>query len=347
MDSPNKQDKYSESKLEALLLEYIFQYEDRDSLENKVRKHLLRQEEMWKENNLEFPHGEWFRTTLKKIHSNIKTKNFKDHATENYGKKSDKIYERWSELDMKNFPDDFTINNLNHAGKMDEVVGKTSSDTRKILNKRFQLSEADKKEIRDEVFDTTSIGVIFQPKMVHQKSTGKKGPSQNITQAILRLPDTLKINKDQIFEDNNIEYRKVKIDTTAEETSTEAVIELDAADWPIILNFKKNEAATVAKLKEFWNEENILLSDDIYNAYVNYKLNVQMIVTIPAVLNTKNEIKIEIQIMYDPVEEIRIVGKNEKSYKYNAAREQYLGQVKGRFDWLWEVMEELPENNGE
>ena len=144
-----------------------------------------------------------------------------------------------------------------------------------------------------------------------------------------------------------ITINQAKIDTTAEETSTEAVIELDAADWPIILNFKKNEAATVAKLKEFWNEENILLSDDIYNAYVNYKLNVQMIVTIPAVLNTKNEIKIEIQIMYDPVEEIRIVGKNEKSYKYNAAREQYLGQVKGRFDWLWEVMEELPENNGE
>ena len=129
----------------------------------------------------------------------------------------------------------------------------------------------DKKEILEEVYDKDNVKVIFQPKMVHQKSTGKKGPSKNITEAILIPIIHYEIYKDDIFNDNNIEYNKIDLNVGDKETSTEGVIELDTTDWPIILGFKKNEAATVAKLKEFWKEENIELSDDIYNAYVKWK----------------------------------------------------------------------------
>ena len=344
VDSSNTPNKYSESKLENLLLEYLFKDTDRKAIHSKVEKRLFKQERYWKK--IPFPHGAWLRDVLLKIISNIKTKNMKEHIIEHFGKKSDNPHKMWLSLDMKNFPDDFTIDNLKNSGQVDNLVGKTSLETRKILDKRFKLSEDDKKEILEEVYDKDNVKVIFQPKMVHQKSTGKKGPSKNITEAILIPIIHYEIYKDDIFNDNNIEYNKIGLNVGDKETSTEVVIELDTTDWPIILDFKKNEAATVAKLKEFWNKENIELPDDIYNPYVNYQLWVKMIVNIPAALDPNNEIKIKIQLSYQPISEIRIIGQD-KEKRYNAAREAYLGRVKDRFDFIKRTVERMPENNEE
>ena len=220
VDSPNILNKYSESQLEVLLLEYIFKYEDRKSVFGKIRR-LFRQERMWKKNEQQFPHGEWLRTTLKKIHANVKTKSFKDHVDANFGKKSNKEHGKWLSLDMKNFDEGFTIGHLSNSGRVDSVVGKTSTESRKLLDKRYQLSKVEKTKMDETIYDNVTVNI--EP---------YKGDTSNV---ILQIGET-KINKEDIFDENNIGYKIKPLNIEPIGITNKKTVEIDMVEWQHILN---------------------------------------------------------------------------------------------------------------
>ena len=340
VDSSDRLDKYSESKLENLLLEYLFLSTEsgRTIIHGKIRR-LFRQEEIWvgKTPSIKFPHSNWLRTTLKKIHANIATKGFREHTIENYGKDSKKAHEEWLSLDMKNFPEDFTIGHLKDSGKVDGIVGKTSIDTKKIFDKRYTLSKEYKNNIEEQIFDTSKVKVIINPK------------SANIQEATLSL--TLDIEKEQIFEDNNIEYRVEDLDM--EEDVVEAIIreEVSKPAW-IDITSKMTTDPTDAEKKLidlFWKKENIRIPDEIWNPYVNYKLLVAIIIPVPIAFKPQKSppsVRIKRQSVYDAEKEIRPTKKDTEG-KYNPPRENYLGFVKDRFDWLGDMADAMTENTEE
>ena len=351
VDSPNTPKKYNESKLENLLLEWLFKDKDRVSINSKVKHRLFKQERIWSENKLEFPHGNWLRDTLKKIIANIASKKFKEHAEDNFGTKGTRPENKWPSLEMKEFPDDFEISNVNDSGKIDELVGKTSLETRKILDRRYELSPQDERDILDIITDDTSITVNFQQKSLG----GKKGTSSNISQAVISYPD-IEINKEHIFEKNNIDFETVEIQATPNKEREELQLQVAMPDWPIIVNFNSDEAAAKTKAIEvFWTEENLMrVLKDIFNPYVNYELSLKMVVDIPtfgaSTLTPKGNHyypKAIIFIEYAPISEIRRLKKSETEGKWNPARELYLGTIKDRYNWLNRKIDNLPQNNEE
>jgi len=339
VDSPNMLNKYSESQLEVLLLEFIFKYEDRNSVFNKVRR-IFRQERLWKENNQQFPHGRWLRTTLKKIHSDIKTKSFKDHAIEHFGKKSFKPEGMWLSLDLKNFDEDFTIGNLSNSGKVDAVVGKTSEDSRKMLDKRYQLSKAEKAKIDEKIYDTDNVIVNIEPNTV------------NVSNATLQT-GKIDIKKENIFDDNNIGYKIVSLNMEPLEASDSKIVEMSITDWTKVVDFSANEKDAHETLKDnLWKKENIKIPNDIYNPYVNYKLDpiitlkIHKAKSIKPIKGAKYEVEIKTLLIYDPIEELK-VSKKDSIVKYNESRDIYLSTVKAKLDRLFNLTDRLPENTEE
>jgi hypothetical protein len=322
VDASNKLNKYSENALENLLLEYLFKDKDRGSIENKVRKNLFKQKKWWKRHDMgDFPHEDWLRDTLKRVIFNIESKSFKDHADEYFGKKSGDEYDLWAKLDMKNFDSDFTIGNLKNPGKVDKIVGKTSYYTNKILDRQYKL-RGDEREAIVEKFD-------ISPKVSFMRQ------NKNVDVGILMIRD-IKINKEDIFKDNNVNYKLEPSHKAPIIRTKDYEIEIDISTGAKILG-----RDTQLLEDTFWNDwkikDIIKQAIDIFDPHINFEANIKVFVELDSSqvpIDNEYTFNYKYQITLDPITEIRDLAKDETQGVWNAAREAYLGRVKGRLEFL-------------
>jgi hypothetical protein len=331
VDADSKQDSYSESSLESLLLEYIFRHKDRSNTYKKFKR-LFRQERLWKNANYEeIPPKtlSWLRDTLLKIYERLGSKKLKEHIEEYFGEKSDSLETLWAALDMAQFPDNLTILDLNSGG-MEKATGKTSQKSQTLMDRRYKLNDVEKNKIRDEILDTSLVSVEFEQK------------SANIKIAIINR--LIKIKKDNIFEKEGLDFKAIEVDGSEEQAETAPLIKFTLNEWADI---QKEDTDSESILKDLWKKiVGEYLDEAIYNPYVNYELDIRIEVdmrTIAPNQNKEYEPRVDIIYTYTPTHEIKKLGKAEDDMEYNASRWKYLNDIKSRYNLVQEKAEKIPE----
>ena len=331
VDADSKQDSYSESSLENLLLEYLFRHSDRSNTYKKFKR-LFKQDRLWKDANYEGVPPKtlsWLRDTLLKIHERLGSKKLKEHIEEHFGKKSDFPGALWPTLNMGQFPDDLTISELNSGG-MKKVTGKTSQKTRTLIDRRYKLNDVEKNKIKDDIADSNLVSVEFKQK------------SANIRLAVASR--VIKIKKDSIFQKEGVDFKAIEVDGPEEQAEAAPLVRFKANEWADV---QKEDASSEAILKDLWKKAaSEYLDEDIYNPYINYELEITIEVdmrTIGLNQNQEYEPRVDITYTYTPTHEIKQLGKGEEAMEYNAARWKYLNEIKSRYNLIREKTEKIPE----